>query len=118
MQDIFFKFISPIFGHHKREHDLHLVYLFSMVVFFFQVRCMKEKNNLSSGDPWSWLACQQVLHLGELREVTLELHAKVHACAKGRENLFHHPSAASPLAGAFSRNSVHWPLDMESLLAR
>ena len=43
MQDIFWKFISPIFGHHKREHDLHLVYLFSMVVFFFQVRCMKEK---------------------------------------------------------------------------
>ena len=43
MQDIFLKFISPIFGHHKREHDLHLVYLFSMVVFFFQVRCMKEK---------------------------------------------------------------------------
>ena len=43
MQDIFWKFISPIFGHHKREHDLHLVYFFSMVVFFFQVRCMKEK---------------------------------------------------------------------------
>ena len=43
MQDIFWKFISPIFGHHKREHDLHLVYLFPMVVFFFQVRCMKEK---------------------------------------------------------------------------
>ena len=43
MQDIFFKFISPIFGHHKREHDLHLVCLFSMVVFFFQVRCMKDK---------------------------------------------------------------------------
>ena len=43
VQDIFWKFISPIFGHHKREHDLHLVYFFSMVVFFFQVRCMKEK---------------------------------------------------------------------------
>ena len=43
MQDIFFEFISPIFGDHKRDNDLHLVYHFSRVVFFFQVRCMKGK---------------------------------------------------------------------------
>jgi len=65
MQDIFFEFISPSFGDHKRDNDLHLVYLFSMVVFFFQVRCTKGKITFLAET-----ACQQVFHLGELREVT------------------------------------------------
>ena len=59
------------------------------------------------------LACAQALLLGESREVTREPHTKGEVSAKGgKRNEF--SFSCSPLARAFSNNSLRSTLEMES----
>ena len=60
------------------------------------------------------LAREQALLLGESREVTREPHAKGDVSARGGERK-EFSFSCSPLARAFSCNSLRSPLEMESL---
>ena len=60
------------------------------------------------------LACEQALLLGESREVTREPHAKGDVSARGGERK-EFSFSCSPLARAFSYESLHSPLELESL---
>jgi len=57
------------------------------------------------------VACEQALHLGELREVTWEQHAKGDASVRGRKDSSSPHSLESLLAGYNTRKDKFWNSD-------